>query len=191
MSKKLKIQKQNIRNIMRNYRKQLTENDLLVYSNNLTKIVLKSALVHRASKIGIFWSFDKEIDTKILINELFLNNKEIYLPVIAKKHIHKLIFVRYYPNTFLKKNHFNIYEPLINRKEIITLEELDILFVPLVAYDPYGYRLGMGGGFYDNILQNSKKTFFTIGLGYDFQCIKQIPVEPWDIPLQHIISITK
>ena len=58
------------------------------------------------------------------------------------------------------KNKFGIWEPKLNVQNVLPLDELDILFTPLVAFDKQGNRLGMGGGFYDRTLQNWQNFFF-------------------------------
>jgi 5-formyltetrahydrofolate cyclo-ligase len=65
--------------------------------------------------------------------------------------------------------------------------------MPLVAFDPSGNRLGMGGGFYDrtfSYLRNRK--FWTkpllIGIAYEFQRLDSLTPSPWDVPLQAIAT---
>ena len=68
--------------------------------------------------------------------------------------------------------------------------EPDILLVPLVAFDPRGYRLGMGGGFYDRTIAALKasKSIVTIGLAYTAQAVDELPVDQFDQCLDWIIT---
>ena len=63
---------------------------------------------------------------------------------------------------------------------------------PLVAFDEYGQRLGMGGGFYDRTLQNWQhyKTQ-PVGYAHDCQLVEKLPVEEWDIPLPAVVTPSK
>lgn len=62
--------------------------------------------------------------------------------------------------------------------------------MPLTAFDLNGNRLGKGGGFYDKLLKNLPQTS-TVGLAYDFQKVKKIFIEPWDIPISTVITPSK
>lgn len=62
--------------------------------------------------------------------------------------------------------------------------------MPLVAFDKSGYRLGMGGGFYDRALEKCFKNPKRFGLAYSQQLAPQLPHEPWDIKL-HAIATDK
>ena len=86
------------------------------------------------------------------------------------------------------KNKFGIWEPKLNVQSVLPLEELDILFTPLVAFDKQGNRLGMGGGFYDRTLQHwQKSSFIPVGLAHQCQQAEQLPTEAWDVPLHQIL----
>ncbi len=63
------------------------------------------------------------------------------------------------------------------------------LFVPLVAVDLAGYRIGQGAGHYDRMLVD--RTIKTIGLAYDVQVVDRIVPDPWDVPLQAIATPTR
>jgi 5-formyltetrahydrofolate cyclo-ligase len=68
-----------------------------------------------------------------------------------------------------------------------------VLFVPLVAFDAQGNRLGMGGGYYDSSLAylRMRRTFRKpklIGVAYDFQRVAALPCEPWDVPLDAVLT---
>lgn len=59
-----------------------------------------------------------------------------------------------------------------------------MMFIPLVAFDEKGERLGMGGGFYDRTLAGwQKKGFYPVGLAHDCQQVDELPAAQWDVPL--------
>jgi 5-formyltetrahydrofolate cyclo-ligase len=75
------------------------------------------------------------------------------------------------------------------------IKELDVIFIPLVAFDDTGHRLGMGGGFYDRTLVNfyndpSSQTTL-IGLAHDIQKTLSLPTQVWDVPLPYILTPTQ
>ena len=90
------------------------------------------------------------------------------------------------------KNHYGILEPKLEVRKVCPLDQLDVLFTPLVAFDNTGARLGMGGGFYDRTLANwQQHKIYPIGLAHDCQRVDKIPLEHWDIPLPEIITPTR
>ena len=132
-----------------------------------------------AQKIGCYLSFDDEVNTHELINELLNQDKEIYVGCVDGD---TLEFRRYLKTCLTKKNAFGIDEPI--NTESIPVSELDIIFVPLVAFDSKGNRVGYGKGYYDSILKEAKEK---IGLAYREQEVDEIEVDSWDIPLDRII----
>ena len=89
---------------------------------------------------------------------------------------------------FVKTNLYGIPEP-IKKKPV----NPDVLFVPLVAFDRKGFRLGYGGGFYDRYIKKleKRKSFLSIGFAYSFQKINKIPKESFDKPLDLVITEKK
>ncbi len=65
----------------------------------------------------------------------------------------------------------------------------DVVLAPLVAFDSLGRRLGQGGGFYDRALaERSGATPLVIGIAHAFQEIEAVPIEPWDAPLDAVVT---
>lgn len=86
---------------------------------------------------------------------------------------------------------YGILEPECNDKRLIKPQCLNIMLIPLVGFDKYGNRLGMGGGFYDRFLKNLNCQCRKIGIAHDFQEIDCIKVRAWDMPLDEIITPTR
>ena len=75
-----------------------------------------------------------------------------------------------------------------DRFPIVPAEALDIVVVPLVAFDRAGARLGYGGGCYDRYLPTLSPACQIIGIAFDEQRVDHIPTDAHDLPLPHIIS---
>ncbi|WGO84271.1 5-formyltetrahydrofolate cyclo-ligase [Arsenophonus apicola] len=192
MSNNLQKRQKIIRQTVRQYRRQLTWEQQHSAADKITQLALAHELIRSASHLGLFLSYDGEINTDPLIKNLWAQNKKVYLPVLHPFNHYQLLFLHYRPDTLLTKNRFNIAEPTLNVMDVIPITQLDVLFVPLVAFDKQGQRLGMGGGFYDRLLSNwHKKHFYPIGLAHDCQLVDKIPTAPWDIPLPEIITPSK
>lgn len=145
----------------------------------------------RAESVAVFLSFDGELDTSPLIQQLWQQGKRVYLPVLHPFRAGHLLFLRYASDTELVRNRLKIMEPCLDVRQVLPLPQLDILLTPLVAFDHQGQRLGMGGGFYDRTLQYRNQMSrgpYPIGLAHDCQQVDALPVESWDIPLPEIIT---
>ena len=119
--------------------------------------------------------------------------QKFYLPVLSPYKPHGLVFVRWNKHTRFKNNRFNIPEPLIKRNQMKAARHLDLVVMPLLAFDAAGSRLGMGGGFYDRSfafkqrMQRSQKPHLT-GIAYEFQRVESLTRQDWDIPLDAICT---
>ena len=70
--------------------------------------------------------------------------------------------------------------------EIVPVEAVDLLLVPLEAVDAEGMRLGKGGGYYDALLAGART--FTLGAALSWQRVERVPREPWDQPLRALVD---
>ncbi|MCK3657844.1 5-formyltetrahydrofolate cyclo-ligase [Pasteurellaceae bacterium Pebbles2] len=178
-----------LRQQIRQTRQNLTALQQQQAAQSLTQQALALIEQRQAQHIALYLSFDGEISTQLLIEKLWQQGKNVYLPVLhpfAKGH---LLFLNHRPDTALIKNKFGIFEPQLAVQNVFPAEKLDIIFTPLVAFDLQGNRLGMGGGFYDRTLANwQHKNFVPVGLAHQCQQVKSLPVESWDIPLFAILS---
>ena len=87
-------------------------------------------------------------------------------------------------NTVFKKSHYGILEP-VNAK-IIDKNEIDMIIVPMVAFDAQRHRMGHGKGYYDRYLKDYQG--MKIGVAFECQKFPQLDVYPHDIPMDLIIS---
>jgi 5-formyltetrahydrofolate cyclo-ligase len=142
--------------------------------------------------IACYLPIHGEVNTKNIIDHIWLHNKNCYLPVMQADKT--LIFLKYQPETTLIKNHLGILEPECT--EMISPEHLDVVIAPLVGFDEAGTRLGYGVGCYDRTFYflssvNTSRKPSLIGLAYDFQKCLSLTKNSWDIPLDVIITPTK
>ncbi|MBE4911309.1 5-formyltetrahydrofolate cyclo-ligase [Haemophilus parainfluenzae] len=179
-----------LRQQIRKTRANLTALQQQQAEDSITQQALALIEERNAQHIALYLSFDGEISTDKLIKILWAQGKQVYLPVLHPFNPNHLLFLRYLPDTPMLKNKFGILEPKLNVQSVLPLEELDILFTPLVAFDKQGNRLGMGGGFYDRTLQNWRNSsFIPVGLAHQCQQVEQLPTEAWDVPLHQILVV--
>ncbi|OCG40524.1 5-formyltetrahydrofolate cyclo-ligase [Gilliamella sp. Fer1-1] len=178
----------NIRKLIRQKRRQLPPTERDIAQQVIYQKIAHHQAIKTANNIAIFLSFDGEVETKPIIEYLWEKNKSVYLPIINPLVPTDLLFLQYTKQTSLIKNKFGILEPELNQSKILPYHQLDIVFTPLVAFDQRGYRMGMGGGFYDRLLANYQaQQILPIGLAFACQKVQHIDNKPWDIRLPEII----
>ncbi|KAA5928129.1 5-formyltetrahydrofolate cyclo-ligase [Pantoea sp. Bo_2] len=192
MSSPSMLQRQEIRQQVRHLRRAMTDDQQAKAAEQLADLALNYAPLSAARNIALFLSVDGELNTRPLIARLWHLKKAVYLPVLHPFSPGNLLFLRYSPDTPLLPNKLRIPEPPLDIRQLITLDQLDLMMVPLVAFDQHGQRLGMGGGFYDRTLQNWRQHgFLPVGLAHDCQQVDSLPVAEWDVPLPAVMTPSK
>ncbi len=160
--------------------------------------ILEDENFKKASKIAFYQAFDGEIDPAPAIQAALEHGKRCFLPVISLGN-ESLAFVEYTVESSLEKNHFGILQPKLYPNNALAPEHMDVIFMPLVAFDLSGSRLGMGKGYYDRnlafILENSREMSLNsvkipklVGLAHECQRVEQLERAEWDVPLDKIIT---
>jgi 5-formyltetrahydrofolate cyclo-ligase len=169
-------------------RKSLTDKQQTNHYILATRRLLLSNLIKKSTHIAVFLPLNGELNTRVLINHLCQKQKKIYLPKLYNNKVMK--FVKYKPSSLLKKNSFNILEPFKN--EIICVQKLDLIIMPLACFDDKGERIGMGAGYYDRALQHKllKPHSAPTLIGWAHQCqqINSIKPNNWDIKMDYLIT---
>ena len=177
-------------------RRQAISNEQQTFNaKQLGYILSHHPKIIESQSIAIYLTHDSEPDLEPFIEWCFSQNKALYLPVLHPFSSGQLLFLRYQQDTPMVSNKYDILEPKLDVTKVIPFAMLDTVLVPLVGFDSFGNRLGMGGGFYDRTLQHRKnraieeeKQPFPIGIAHDCQLVTEIPIQSWDIPLPEIIT---
>ncbi|MFS2225505.1 5-formyltetrahydrofolate cyclo-ligase [Pantoea sp. B65] len=181
--------RQDIRTHVRHLRLALSDEQQQQAAEQAAERALNFAPIRQANHIALFLSVDGELNTRPLIAKLWQQKKQVYLPVLHPFARGQLLFFRYDATTPLQPNRLRIPEPALNILNLLPLSELEVVLMPLVAFDHNGHRLGMGGGFYDRTLQNwQHEKFLPVGLAHDCQQVDSLPVAEWDVPLAAMIT---
>ena len=124
-----------------------------------------------------------EVDTMPIINILNNKKKKVLIPK-SDFNTNTMKSFLLNDNTVLKKNNYGITEP-INNEEF--LGRIDVIFIPLVAYDLIGNRVGYGKGFYDKFLRNQNNKILKVGLSF-FNPEKRIKIDEHDENLDFCVT---
>lgn len=163
----------------------------LVHISNMIEYQIFSNFYFNANYISIFLPIQKqnEINTFDIIDGLKAFNCSIYVPKVISE-TNDLLHVLLTSNTKITFNNWGIPEP--THGEICSPELFDFVFVPLLACDIAGNRIGYGKGFYDSFLAKCKNTCKFIGLSH-FELEETIieDVYDGDIPLHFCVTPSK
>lgn len=188
------MDKKSLRQQIREKRRALSELEREQAAFLLCERIASSRTFQQSKHIAFYLTNDGEIDLSLLIKHAWQQGKRCYLPVLAEPNTQRLWFVPYTPDTKLKNNRFGIPEPIHSHtKRLRKTLSLDLILMPLVAFDEKGNRMGMGGGFYDRTLAFLRQRRYwhkpnLLGVAYEFQKQKQLATNPWDVPLQAIAT---
>jgi 5-formyltetrahydrofolate cyclo-ligase len=175
--------KASLRAMLREQRHAVTESARHGTSQAVCARLLASPEYAAAKVIAAYYAVNGEIDVSPIIESAQMAGKACYLPVLCQD---KLEFHRHTPT--MTVNRYGIAEP--RQVDPISLVAIDLLLLPLLGFDQHGQRLGMGKGYYDKTLATLKQQSppLLVGVAYDFQCVKQVPVDPWDVPLNAVCT---
>jgi 5-formyltetrahydrofolate cyclo-ligase len=158
------MNKQELRIKYKALRKQLSETDIETRSLAIANLVLKLDIWDK-TYFHVFLPITTlhEVNTEFILHLLSGKDKEI---VVSKSNFETREMTHFLltDNTKIKKNEYNIPEPVDGLE--VPATKIDVVFVPLLAYDKKGNRVGYGKGFYDNFLSQCKPDVLKIGLSF-------------------------
>ena len=176
------IEKEVLRKYIKKIKTDISTSNKIEQSTKAFKRLELSEEFQHAKIVFIYWSLPDELSTHEFI-ERWCNKKTFLLLAIEGDSINLLKFTS---DKKLKKGLLGIMEP---DTESIYTGSIDLAIIPGIAFDYDKNRLGRGKGFYDKFLIN--KAIYKIGICYDFQLQKSIPVSRNDIKMDKIITPQK
>ena len=182
----------NIRREMRNKRRTLGVNDQLEAASQFAYYFCRSDFYRNCRRIAAYLAADGEISIEPVISRAWRDNKQVYLPVLHPFD-NKLQFAIYTPDSILVNNRFFIGEPAIAAAKRVKAMNMEVVLTPLVAFDRYGNRIGMGGGFYDRSFAFLKRRHYwrrpiLLGCAHALQQVERIQAQSWDLPLAAVFT---
>ena len=148
--------------------------------------ILKNKKINDLKIISSFFSIKSEIPTADLNEYLISKNKILSFPVVNPSS-KILSFRKFIKNQNLIEGNYKIPEPPLENEELIP----NLIFVPCLAFDIQGYRLGYGGGYYDSTFAYFKKInhqFISVGFAYDDQKVGSVIRDQFDYRLNYVLT---
>ena len=129
-----------------------------------------------------------EINTFPIIDRLRESGKTIVVPKMNQGEP-GMDTCLIHPGSTLKANGYGVPEPADCRQ--FPAGDIEVVILPLLAYDEEGYRLGYGKGYYDRFLSKLPKPVFKVGLSFFDPIPEKIPRNPWDISMDGCVTPEK
>jgi 5-formyltetrahydrofolate cyclo-ligase len=174
-----------LRNTIKQVRSKISTTYRVTSSNQICTRIRALEQYRRAKSIALYCAVNGEIDLSTLWSSAPLQGKFCYFPALNDDL--NLSFLPATPATPFKNNRYGIPEPDVSFDLAISVEELDLIIIPLVAFDMHCTRIGMGAGYYDRTLAN-KQLRHLFGVAFQFQLVDFIAPQPWDIPLDAVVT---
>ena len=143
---------------------------------------LRDIVVTTSGVLGIYWPFRAEFDPRPIVDELAAAGRAVALPVVVEKN-GPLEYRAWVPGEALTSGVWSI--PIPEKREIVVPA---MVLAPVVAFDLACYRLGYGGGYFDRTLSALSPRPLAIGVGFACQEIATIHPQPFDVPMDLIVT---
>lgn len=183
--------RQQLRQTIRAARDQIDSATRDKAARNAAELLIHSKLFHHSQHIACYFSVNSEIETKYIIEAIWRAHKKCYLPILSAEKKGFLHFGEYTKNSPLIRNQFGIPEPECIAGHCDMPSQLDLVIVPLIAFDKRGNRLGTGAGYYDRTFafkdSHAVKPILC-GLAFSQQEVAHIDVEAWDVKCDFIFT---
>lgn len=179
-----------LRRRMRKARRALSEGERMRLARAMTRRIATLGLFRCGQRVALFVAADGEIPTDPLLQLASRRGCHLYLPRVTSHRAKRMTFTPLGPA--LRTNRYGIPEPATIAGSL-SARWLDLVILPLVAFDATGSRLGSGAGYYDRALSyRALRRHWhrprLIGIAYDFQRVDALVRKPWDVPLSLVIT---
>lgn len=152
------------------------------WSEAISAFIKRGLAQPQQMAIGIYWPFRGEYDFRPIAEYFLQHGATLALPEVVEKD-QPLRFREWRPDTPMKNGAYGI--PVPDDSPIV---RLDAIIVPMVGFDPQGYRLGYGSGYYDRTLATYERQPLTIGIAFELQRLPDIYPQAHDISMHYIVT---
>lgn len=133
-------------------------------------------------RLAFCWPIKGEYDARHIARTLRAQGSLTALPVVVAPR-QPLLFREWHPGVRLVNGPLDIPYP-VDSPEIVP----DVVLLPMNGWDRMGYRLGYGAGFFDRTLAAAEKKPVVIGVTYELARLDTIHPQPWDIPMDYVVT---
>jgi len=183
-------QRRELRQRLADQRRALTPQQRIVAAQGLRRSLEQLPEYFTDARVAGYWASNGELPLNLVIPPLAARGQQFLLPQIGPER--QLRFAPWQSGDAVEPNRHGIPEPVASGAWFAPFQ-LDLVLVPLLAFDRRGHRLGYGGGYYDRsfafLKEQARPTEpLLVGIGYAFQELDAIDAEPWDVALDFIAT---
>lgn len=175
--------KKDIREPYLKHRLELSKSDVAQKSRVIFRKIVGLGEFAKKTNFALYLATKNEVETKLIINKMVTEGKNVFLPRYFESE-KTYFFVRFSDFGDLEVGYYGILQP--KNKVRVDLKKIEVIFVPGIAFDRKGTRLGWGMGVYDRLLKDSNA--FKVGLAYDFQIASVLPRGQHDIKVDLVVT---
>jgi len=182
----LKQQRDNIRAAIKPMRRALDPAALNAASQGLLSNC--KSFLKKSNMVAGYQAMHGEISLDPIFNYCHENGITTLLPIMRNQ---SLMFAPFNTSTTFSIKQYGIQEPDTDKEDWIAPENLELVLVPLVAFDNTCNRIGMGGGFYDRSFEFRKSAAAPptlIGVAHALQQVNNVYPQEWDVPLDMVAT---
>ena len=182
----LEESKGDLRRAMLSRRKSHAPAKCYLWSWRIQSQALRLPQYLAAKAVALYSPIENEVDTAAILADALERKKQVLYPRIGDEDSPR--FFEISSPLELCPGRFGILEPAGATYVSLTLLENLIIFVPGVAFDRRGHRLGRGVGWYDRLLKSLTNQALFVGLAYEFQLVEQVATAKWDQDVHYVIT---
>ena len=175
------MNKTELRRVIREQKRAMTEEMIVEKSEKLGQLFAESELYKNAKSIYGYLPYNQEVRTVAMLEQAMADGKRVAVP---KCYDAEMRFIWLDDLTRVEKGYAGIPEPIDDGP--IADDPTALVLMPGIAFDMQGHRIGYGGGFYDKFLA-AEPDHPTVALCYDFQMVESLPTEEYDIPVDCVL----
>lgn len=184
-------EKLQLRRQMRRLRRHIPLRQRQQAGMQLLKVARRARLLRRGWDYAAYWPLPEECPLLPLLHALQARQARVWLPQLPPRGQRRLRFCTWQGAGHWRRKRFGLQE--WQGRRFRGVQALRCVWVPLVAFDEQGHRLGMGGGFYDTTLAPIVRRRvwarpYRIGIAFDAQEVARVPCEAWDVALDGILT---
>jgi 5-formyltetrahydrofolate cyclo-ligase len=177
---------------MREQRKALPDPIRHKAAEAVARHLIRARILQPGQRIAAYAAIEGEIDPAPTVRYAQRLRSALYMPHIVDMRACKMEFVEQKRPQWHWRDKNSMASRPRSMFRRIDPRKLDVVLVPLVAFDEYGWRLGFGAGFYDRkfsfLHRRHASKPLLIGLGYEFQRIARQNPSQWDVPLHAVVT---
>ncbi len=183
-------QRRELRQHLTERRKALTPQQRIAAAQGLRRSLEQLPEYHTDARVAGYWAVNGELALNLVIPPLLARGQQFLLPLLGAER--QLRFAPWSAGDAVEPNRHGIPEP-VHASAPLAPFQLDLVLVPLLAFDRRGQRLGYGGGYYDRsfafLNEQARPTEpLLVGIAYDFQEVDAIEPARWDVPLDFVAT---